>query len=194
MAVSRKFAEENGGSSMPNYDLRLDLPAFAFINAQVLSLLEKGGTSWDAKNHLFSSQIYGTSGLDPYTYRMWNHSLALSLLYCCLVVPREFLDLPQNHSVYQDFDTENIHGLFTETQPPTIDSYLLLRCMRNSVAHALFSVSDPNGEWYYEFWTDRNPVFRAWIGHKNLMEFTTKVARPLVNAVLAKKPTAGPNT
>ena len=194
MAIGRKIAEEGEELSMSNYDLRLDLPALAFINAQLLSLMEKGGTAFDAKKQLFSTQIYATSGLDPYSFRMWNHSLALSLLYCCLVVPREFLDLPQNHSVYREFDRENIRDLFTEAQltekskAKEIDSYWLLRRVRDSVAHGLFSVSESNGEWYYEIWADREPVFRARIGRKNLIDFITKVAHPLVNAVLATKP------
>ncbi len=174
------------------------MPALAFINAQLLSLAEKGGTVFDAKKHLFSTQYYATSGLDPYSYRMWNHSLALSLLYRCLIVPREFLDLPQNHDVYREFDKENIRDLFTEAQlteklkAKEIDSYWLLRRLRDSVAHGLFSVTESNGEWYYEFWADREPVFRARIGHKNLMDFITKVALPLVNAVLSKKPPGRP--
>jgi hypothetical protein len=175
------------------------LPALAFINAQLLSLLEQGGTAFDAKKQLFSNEIYATSGLDPYSHPMWNHSLALSLLYCCLVVPREFLDLPQNHSVYREFDMDKIRDLFTETQmtekskAKEIDSYWLLRRLRDSVAHGLFSISESNGEWHYRFWADREPVFHARIGHKNLVDFITKVGIRLVNAVLAKKPTAGPN-
>jgi len=184
---------------MPNYDLRLDLPAFAFINAQLMSLLENGGTAFDAKKQLFSTQVYATSGLDPYNYTMWNHSQVLSLLYCCLVVPREFLDLPQDHSVYQDFDKENIRDMFVEVQltekskTKKIDSYWLLRRLRDSVAHGLFSISDSNGERYYEFWADREPVFYAKIGDKNLRDFITKVATRLVNDVLAKKPQAASN-
>src|ERR1700683_2547832 len=116
---------------MANYDLRLDLPARAFINAQLASLLGKGGTAWDAKKHLFSTSHYANSGLDPYNYALWDHSVAISLLYSCVVVPREFLDLPQNHSAYRDFDDAKVCALFEDLDPPAIDSYKLVRCLRN---------------------------------------------------------------
>ena len=144
---------------MTNYDLRLDLPARAFINAQLASLMEKGGTAWDAKKHLFSSPHYASSGLDPYTYTLWDHSVAIGLLYSCVVVPREFLDLSQNDAAYQDFDSARICDLFENLEPSAIDSYKLLRCLRNSVAHALFSVEEQNSEWRYEFWTGATRFF-----------------------------------
>src|SRR5580698_9536591 len=103
---------------MANYDIRLDLPARAFINSQLVSLLEKGGTAWDAKKHLFETEHYKDSGLDPYTYAMWDHSTVISALFCCIVVPREFLDLPQNHEIYRAFDQQNIPSLFESLDPP----------------------------------------------------------------------------
>lgn len=172
---------------MTPYDLRLDVPARAFINAQLLSLLEQGGTFWDAKKHLFSQKTYANSGLNPYDYKFFDHSLAISLLFCTIVVPREFLDLPPNHKIYRDFDAERVPQLFTITEPTTINSYLFLRCLRNSVAHALFSLAELGGEAHYEFWTERDPIFRATVGHRQLIKFVEVVGRPLTNAVLAVK-------
>lgn len=172
---------------MADYDLRLDLPARAYINAQLTSLLEKGGTAWDAKKHLFSTQHYVNSGLDPYNYALWDHSVAIGLIYSCVVVPREFLDLPENHQSYREFDSARISDLFEHLDPPTIDSFRLLRCLRNSVAHALFSINVKDNEWRYDFWTEREPLFRGTITHHKLIEFVSRVSIPLVNAVLADK-------
>ena len=172
---------------MEGYDLRLDVPARAFINAQLLSLLERGGTFWDAKKQLFSQDVYAQSGLSVYDYKLFDHSLAISLLFCTIVVPREFLDLPPNHRVYRDFDAERVSHFFTITQPTQVTSYLFLRCLRNSVAHALFSVSQSAGEAHYQFWTEREPILKATIGHGDLIRFVESVGKRLTNAVLEQK-------
>jgi len=175
---------------MNGYDLRLDVPARALINAHLMMLLEQGGTFWDAKKHLFTEGAYAGRGLDVYGYRFCDHSLGIALLFCTIVVPRELLDLPQNHPIYQEFDAKRVPDIFTLLRPPKIDSYGFLRCLRNSVAHALFSITQSEGEARYEFWTERDPIFRATVGHGQLIEFINAVGLPLTNAVLEGKPNA----
>src|SRR5262245_46544066 len=123
------------------YDLRLDIPALAYINAQLLSLLQQGGTLREAKQQLFSQEpyVHQFAAEDVYRYMPDGASLAVSLLFCTIVVPREFLNLPANHEVYQDFDTQQVTNLFSDIDPP-MGSYGFIRCLRNSVAHALFAV------------------------------------------------------
>ena len=172
-----------------SYDLRLDIPAFAYINAQLLLLLQQGGTLHEAKKQLFSQEhyVHQFSPEDAYRYEPNGASLAVSLLFCTIVVPREFLNLPANHQIYQDFDAQQVTKLFREINPP-MDSYRFVRCLRNSVAHALFSISEANGQLSYEFWTEREPVLtRATIGHRELMNFISIVGMRLTNAVLAEK-------
>ena len=176
---------------MNGYDLRLDVPARALINAHLMMLLENGGTFWDAKMHLFTKGALADRGLDVYGYRFCDQSLDMALLFCTIVVPREFLDLPANHRLYHEFDAKGVPGIFTVLQPANIDSYLFLRCLRNSVAHALFSITQSGGEAQYEFWTERAPLFRAKVGHEKLIEFINTVGTPLVDAVLERKPNGG---
>lgn len=68
-------------------------------------------------------------------YMIHDNALAVSLLYCTLVVPREILALPKGHQILRDFDKENVVAafeivaptqptsrqllLFSETQSPT---------------------------------------------------------------------------
>ena len=172
-----------------SYDLRLDIPAFAYINAQLLSLLQQGGTLHEAKKHLFSQEpyVHQFSTEEVYRYVPNGASLAVSLLFCTIVVPRELLDLPVNHKAFQDFDAQEVTKLFSEIDPP-MDSYYLVRCLRNSVAHALFTVTESNGQLSYEFRTERTPILtRARIGHPELMKFISIVGVRLANAVLAEK-------
>jgi hypothetical protein len=172
-----------------SYDLRLDIPAFAYINAQLLSLLQQGGTLHEAKKQLFSQEpyVHQFSSEDVYRYVPDGAALAVSLLYCTIVVPREFLNLPATDSAYQDFDAQQVTNLFSEIDPP-MDSYRFIRCLRNSVAHALFSVTESNGPLSYEFRTEREPILtRARIGHRELMKFIGVVGLRLTNAVLAEK-------
>jgi hypothetical protein len=177
---------------MPHYDLRLDVPLRAYMNATLLTMAERGGTLLDAKKQYFAANPEQFSDINPYNYSLHDPSLALSLLYCTVVVPREFLDLPANHEIYRDFDLRNITNKFFSTIEPKMDSYLFLRCLRNSVAHALFSVRQQDGEACYDFWTDRNPLLsRASIGHRQLFNFLDVVGRQLTNAVLANKSVPG---
>lgn len=172
-----------------SYDLRLDIPAFAYINAQLMSLLQQGGTLHDAKKHLFSKEPYDRqfSQEDIYRYVPNGASLAVSLLFCTMVVPREILNLPTNHKVYQHIESQQVTNLFSEIVP-SMDSYRLVRCLRNSVAHALFSVTESGGQLIYEFRTEREPILtRAKIAHPELMRFISVVGIPLANAVLAQK-------
>ena len=179
---------------MPTYNLRLDVPVRALINTQLLFLLQEGGTLWDAKNRLFSTGHYAAQfseeNVDNYKPAA-DPALAISLLYCTVVVPREFLDLPENHQVYRDFDAQQVTKCFA-TMEPAMDSYLFIRCLRNSVAHALFSITEPDGEACDEFHTEQKPFLkRAMIGHKELIRFINVVGVPLTSAVLAQKRASG---
>ena len=174
---------------MAPYDLRLDLPARAFINAQLLSLLERGGTLDEAKQELFSSEPYTGqfSPNDISRYHPHDHSLIISVLYCSVVVPREYLRLSADHEVYQDCEAANVLGLFTNTEPADLSAYQFIRSLRHSVAHALFSIGDDESGLLYQFWTERSPLFRTAIRHQPLLQFVSFVGQRFSNAVLAVK-------
>lgn len=171
---------------MTTYDLRLDVPARAFINSQLLSRLESGGTLFNAKKDLFKQEPYVRQGMTPYNWRVHDTSVAVSLLFCTIVVPREILELPTDHPIYSEFDAQNVISCFTISKPASINSYKFIRCLRNSVAHALFSIRELNGQAQYEFWTDREE-FRAAVGHEDLLKFISAVGKRFGNAVLALK-------
>ena len=104
---------------MARYDLRLDIPVRAIINANLVSYAERGGTLFEAKKQFFQHDWKEAKeqNLDPYNYTLDDHSLAISLLYCTIVVPRELLDLPANHKIYREFDAKDITTLFDVQAP-----------------------------------------------------------------------------
>ena len=167
---------------MANNDLRLDIPLRAYLNGKLLAMIERGGTLFDAKKQLFALPEFA-GRIDPYQYTVVDQSSVISVLFCTIVVPREFLDLPPNHKIYRDFDSEDVSSLFSVTEPAQINAYLLLRCLRNSVAHVLFSISESGGVFRYEFWTEKPPIFRARIGQNELIKFISIVGHRLTNAV-----------
>jgi hypothetical protein len=172
---------------MEDYDLRLDVPARAYINSQLLSLVEKGGTMFEAKRNLFARPPYNNGQLDPYDYETHDHSLLISLLFCTVVVPREFLDLPANHEIYRVFDSTKVIRAFEVQKPNPVDAYTFLRALRDSVAHALFSIKQVNGSLKYSFWTEREPILNASVTHDGLLLFLSTVGQHLSNAVLDYK-------
>ena len=173
---------------MSEYDLKLDIPALAYMNAQLLSPLEQGGTAFEAKKKLFSQEHYVNAQLDPYNFPLFNHSLIISVLFNTVVVPREFLDLPMNHGIYSGFDADKVTRYFDVKKPEAVDSQLLIRCLRNSIAHALFSITQsPSGEVQYRFWTEREPIFEATATQGDLVKFVSIVGQRLANAVLQHK-------
>lgn len=110
---------------MADYDLRLELPAHAYVTFQILSLLEQGGTLHEAKDRLFSREPYRSQKLNPYDMKVFSHSALISVLFCAIVVPREFLDLPRDHKLYRDYDTAKVLSYFNIREPAAMDSYYL---------------------------------------------------------------------
>jgi hypothetical protein len=171
------------------YDLRLDVPARAYINAQLISLLDQGGSAYDAKKQLFSAKSYAGSipSEQVYEWKLYDHSLAISLLYCTIVVPRELLAVPADHPMYREFDAHKVPAAFRIAEPAQIDSYQLVRSLREAVALAQFSIREQDGEAHWEFWTEREPRFRASIGHNALLGFISVVGQRFTNALTARK-------
>lgn len=177
---------------MSSYDLRLDIPARAKINFEILTLIEDHELSLqEAKKQLFlRTEPYCKTftEADVNRYRCRDHSLAISMLFCMIVIPKELLLLPRDHKIYKDLDNENIMMGFRITQPAEkIGSSEFIRLLRNSVSHANFSVRDGVEDAEFEFWTEREPIFRATISYLGLMDFLGHVGSRLANAALERK-------
>ncbi len=173
---------------MSDYNLRLDIPARAFINAKLISLVQDGASLSNAKQHLLPE--IGLPKEEIYGYRLDDPAMVISLLYCMIVVPRELLSLPENHQIYREFDEKRIAAHSPAIDPP-VDSYNLIWCLRNSLAHALFSISVKHGQASYEFHTERKPILKsAEIGHAALLNLINVVGKSFTNTLLARKSNA----
>jgi hypothetical protein len=72
------FTQVEKGLKMPDYDLRLDVPFRAFVNAKLIWLVQQGGTLWEAKKHLLPQ--FNLSDEQVYGYHLYDPAMALSLL------------------------------------------------------------------------------------------------------------------
>ena len=175
------------------YDLRLDLPARAYINAQLLALIERGATLLEAKKHLFSTNpLYRDHEFDVYGWPIQDYSQLLGLLYCAVVVPREILDLPANHTLYRELHDADLLTLFDIRKPNPCDPFALIRGVRHAVAHALFEIKVEKAEVCYRFWNDRQD-FEVQISEPALRKSVELIGSRLSSAALQRK-SGGPAT
>jgi len=112
-----------------------------------------------------------------------NQGLSISLLYMLLVLPREMWENQQNNSTSFAFKTRN---LFKFEQGGDFDTWNFLRCMRNSISHANFNMTQ-EGE--YTFWNTQqngNINFRVTIMHSDLFTFITEIGMYFINEIGAR--------
>lgn len=172
-----------------SYDVRLDIPARAYLNHQIIQVAEQRNDTRRSKEEVFSSPPYAHQGLDPMSYPIL-HSPAqfASLLYCLVVVPKEILDYPEDHFLFKRLDQLNLKNAFQITKSPSgfdrSPSYWLLRALRNSVAHVLYEFDEHLG---MHFWTEQNPRWDARATVDGLSFFFSTFGKELANTLLLVK-------
>lgn len=179
-----------------SYDLRLDIPARAYLNHQIVRVAEQRNDTRRSKEEVFSSPPYVNQGLDPMSYPLLDSPAHIaSLLYCLVVVPKEILDYPEDHLLFKRLDQLNLTKAFQITTTPQgfdrSPSYWLLRALRNSVAHVLYEFDEHLG---MHFWTEQNPRWDAHATKKDLFFFFSTFGKELANTLLlVKRQDARPN-
>ena len=171
------------------YDVRLDIPARAYLNHQIIRVAEQRNDIRRSKEEVFSSSPYANQGLDPMSYSLLGGPAQIvSLLYCLIVVPKEILDYPEDHFLFKRLDELSLNKAFQITTfPPGFDrspSYWLLRALRNSVAHVLYEFDEHSG---MHFWTDKNPQWEAHATLDGLSFFLSTFGKELANTLLLIK-------
>ena len=164
-------------------NLRFEIPARAFINAQIIQNVRKTPDFLSAVNSVVD--IYKQQGLEEYQFE--NPAYVASLLYCLIVVPKELWACSPDSPIYDEIRKLNIVPLFRiNITSPKFDSdpaFGLILCLRNSVAHANYSVdSDMN----FTFWNTpsskkKDKTWEAFISAQSLMDFLSKVGSLLAN-------------
>jgi hypothetical protein len=121
-------------------------------------------------------------------YTPFDQAYIASALYCLLVVPREVLDLPAHDHLFADLNRTDPLRWFQFLQEPaelrSNPAFHLIHLLRNSVAHALFTIDTSNN---WAFWTDRKPLWRAAINRDSLTEFLSAAGQALADRCLQLK-------
>ncbi|HIJ64937.1 MAG TPA: hypothetical protein HPP77_03220 [Candidatus Hydrogenedentes bacterium] len=173
------------GRNLHSYDLRLDIPARAMINAEILQSAESSGSLYAHKTIV---QQKLDLLIDPREYHTLDQAHVASLLYCLFVVPREILDLQAKDDLFVRLDRLEPLQYFRIIQPRAgfegSPSFWLLRALRNSVAHALYEIDAQNN---WRFWTDREPRWEAKASKDDLTRFLSVFGREFANCCLARK-------
>jgi hypothetical protein len=161
-------------------NLRDEIPKRASMNAEIVQ-------------HVITTQVFGEAieaiqqkyGIQEYQFM--NQAYVVSLLYCLLVVPKElWLGKERKQGIYQELDKwEPLRNFDLEitnhefAQDPT---YHLIHGLRNSIAHARFSV---NNSLQFTFWDQRPgasaPHFQVTASSSNLMAFPSEIGSLLAN-------------
>ncbi len=164
-------------------DYRDEIPKLAFINAQIIQQIFPSKDFEVARQNVIS--LYKNQGLSEYQFN--NPAYIASLLYCLIVVPKEIWAQSETSSVYRDIDQLEPCKLFDINKRPENDTssptFSLIRHLRNSIAHANFSVDKAMR---FEF-RDRpsekeEPDWVVSINAVNMMKFLSKVGGALANA------------
>jgi len=163
-------------------DRRKEIPSWAFINAQIVQLAVQTRDFRQCVRHVEKQYGLHSGALNYFI----NPAYLVSLLYCLIVVPKEVWVLRENHDVYDRIDKNWLMSVVTideadagfETHPV----YYFIHHLRNTVAHANFSIADDGA---FAFWDQKNkaavPHFRASMSLQGVQEFLSKVGALLAN-------------
>jgi len=174
-------------------DLRHEIPARAFINAQIIQEARDTPDFVRSIQKVISSPQYSVQGLAEYQYE--NPAHVASLLYCLIVVPRELRANPRSSdSLYTRIEEHQPEGLFLTIKPDNENkrcwhpTRLFINHLRNAVAHARYSV-DSNMR--FTFWDQKNekaPIdWKVEIDADKLMIFLSKIGAILANEGLKRQ-------
>ena len=165
------------------HDFRFSIPAYAFINAQVIQKARNSKDFKKAVMSVISSGHYENQGLTE--YEIQNHAYVVSLLYCLIVVPKELWGKKKKSIIYSQIEETNTIELFNinSTVPKDKSAFSLIHHLRNSVSHADFSV-DSHMSFIFR---DNNTEWSASIEINDLMIFLSKVGSILANHGLSHR-------
>lgn len=161
-------------------DSRSEIPALAFINAQIIQEAESSGMLTEP-----TRRVENLYQLPAGSLRVMNPAHLLGLLYCLIVVPKEYWVHDKTHPIVATIDTEKLLRLVSVSLKSSAfeanPGYALLRHLRNAVAHVRFAIDDGN----FTFW-DQSPktnqeIFRGTFTLVSLGEFLSTVGASLAN-------------
>lgn len=159
------------------YDLRLEIPAHAFLNAQIIQEVRDKSEFKQAIKTVITTGHYKNQGLTEYEFQ--NTAYVVSLLYCLIVVPKELWGEKKKSDIYNEIEKEDVLKLFNIKSAEQSDksAFSLIRHLRNAVSHADFNI-DSNFSFTFR---DDDSKWGATIGINDLMKFLSIAGRILAN-------------
>lgn len=168
----------------PLRNFRHEIPARAFINAQIIQEARSTSGFENAIKKVLSMDIYKSQGLVEYQFE--NSAYVASLLYCLIVIPKEIWASTENSSIYDNIAKYNPLSFFKIGKESEKDRnkpiYRLIHRLRNAVSHANFSIDN---DMNFMFW-DMPPgkaetEWEGIIDANSLMKFLSLVGSALAN-------------
>ncbi len=163
-------------------DSRHEIPQWTWYNGQFLFQFDE---QLKKNPNLTISQFFTdflkSQGLENLNiYHTKNQGTVILLLYGLLVIPREIWE---KTSTNFQFTTRNKFSVKTPPTDSNLDTLKFLRLLRNSLAHANFSIDISNAK--LTFWNNYNGTknFEVEIGYGDLGEFLSEVGKYYVNEV-----------
>lgn len=158
--------------------MRDEIPQRAFINAQIMQKVHDDPNFQRAVASV--AEGYGIG-----EYQFMNPAYVASLLYCLLVVPRELFVSPQDKLFDEKLPAEEMTAFFdieVDTEGVASTSSQFLRRLRNSIAHARFSVDHAmNFQFIDASRGASQDEFRVTASSSQLMRFISRIGAFLAN-------------
>ncbi len=145
-------------------DVRPEIPALAFITAQIIQEAHNSDALSNATRcveNKYQVPVRSCSVMNP--------AHILGLLYCLIVVPKEYWLHDKEHPIVAKIDADKLLRLVSvslkskafETNPV----YALLRHLRNAVAHVCFTLEDDNFTFWDQDQHTKQVTFRGTFTH-----------------------------
>jgi hypothetical protein len=163
-------------------DFREDIPVYSFINAAIIDRALESDTFKDCVRATLNEAGFA-SGTQ---YQFKNPAFVCGLLYALILVPKEIWLGVQHDVVYRRLgEEEGLVELFEarisnrpSNQTPI---YYLIHRLRNSIAHANFSVDETQAFTFWDKLKKTTPkIWEVHIRNQDLLKFLTKVAHVVV--------------
>lgn len=169
-------------------DLRHEIPARAFINAQIIQEAQNNGALSEAINQVPAMPNYQVSGLKEYQFQ--NPAYVVSLLYCLIVVPKEVWGNDSEDPLYEQIRNQNFidkfEVLISNENWNNDPHFWLIHYLRNSIAHANYSI---NNAMEFTFWNRSRTDVVNWkirVDSIELMRFLSIIGSLLANVGLER--------
>ncbi|WP_075591565.1 HEPN family nuclease [Labilibacter marinus] len=162
---------------------REEIPVWTWYNGQFLFQFdEQLKTNPDMTISEFFSKFQTNQGIqDLNFYHTKNQGTVILLMYGLMVIPKEIWEMTSTKFA---FTTRKNFTINLPANTEDIDTLKFLRLLRNSLAHANFSIDVSNAR--LTFWNNNkngNKNFEVEISYSDLGEFTAEVGKYYVNEV-----------